>query len=529
MSLPIERPVSHHTLRLWFARGVVLFLLIVAAIWGVSIRAELWTQTAPARFTFDIANALRQGDNVLADTKLDTPAWSEVLHAYVGRYEVIATEMKTDGRADLDYPPLRLLIATLWAYHSRDAEGPGGYSDDRAYFMLRINFVCEALALIGVLVLVRVWLRKTGASAMRAECTAAVCGVLFFLNPALLQNAHSWPQWDVWLAPFFIWAAVCMVLNVPILAGALLIVGSMMKGQLLLVLPMFALWALFRGRWFGDWKSLISLIAGIAFGGAILLSPWLVPSLAAGACVLVCSAIACVFVWLTHRRLVRLSWRTFVAIVALAFASFVLLASHQFGGSWAWLTVGFPTSRYKTMSMGPLHNLPSLLAQNWGWRLNMPFAAVGLEMPMRQWLIHSYTVCLVIVGIGVARCDARRNASLFVGLVAPWVLLFALLPQMHERYLVWAAMFSILLVAAHPTLIIVHVLLTLQSISMTSNTQLGSSGQQNIVGPQWWGVIERIGPGAGWLTLSIALLLLVLSLGVNISSPTKKDEVKPIV
>ena len=38
--------------------------------------------------------------------------------------------------------------------------------------------------------------------------------------------------------------------------------------------------------------------------------------------------------------------------------------------------------------------------------------------------------------------DSVRNSAFLVAISAPWIVMFTVLPQMHERYLVWGAALS---------------------------------------------------------------------------------------
>ena len=78
--------------------------------------------------------------------------------------------------------------------------------------------------------------------------------MLVWCNPLLLIDSHAWPQWDVWILPIFLFAALLASLNRWMLAGMLLGIGCMFKGQMLLAGPVLILWPLFEGRW-GRWHE----------------------------------------------------------------------------------------------------------------------------------------------------------------------------------------------------------------------------------------------------------------------------------
>ena len=59
----------------------------------------------------------------------------------------------------------------------------------------------------------------------------------------MILDAHGWPQWDVWILPFYLFAALVALKNRWFWCGCLLALGAMFKGQLLFVVPFFVLLA----------------------------------------------------------------------------------------------------------------------------------------------------------------------------------------------------------------------------------------------------------------------------------------------
>jgi len=108
----------------------------------------------------------------------------------------------------------------------------------------------------------------------RGWACGAVAAMLIWFNPLLLLDSHAWPQWDVWILPFFIAAALMASLNWWMLAGALLGVGCMFKGQLLLGGPILILWPLFEGRL----GAFARIVIGFLIGAEMITWPWIVNS-----------------------------------------------------------------------------------------------------------------------------------------------------------------------------------------------------------------------------------------------------------
>ena len=87
----------------------------------------------------------------------------------------------------------------------------------------------------------------------------------------MILDAHGWPQWDVWILPFYLFAAFAALKNRWFVCGCLLATGAMFKGQLLFVAPFFVLWPLWQKRW----NRALRVLAGFIATAALIASPWL--------------------------------------------------------------------------------------------------------------------------------------------------------------------------------------------------------------------------------------------------------------
>jgi hypothetical protein len=108
----------------------------------------------------------------------------------------------------------------------------------------------------------------------RGWACGAVAAMLVWLDPLTLIDSHAWPQWDVWILPMFLGAALLASLDWWMAAGMLLGIGCMAKGQLLLAGPMLMLWPLFEGRW----KALARIVCGFVISAELVTWPWIVNS-----------------------------------------------------------------------------------------------------------------------------------------------------------------------------------------------------------------------------------------------------------
>jgi len=104
----------------------------------------------------------------------------------------------------------------------------------------------------------------------RGWACGLVAALLVWFDPMNLTVSHIWPQWDVWILPAFLVAALLGSLNWWVAAGLILGIGCMFKGQLLLAAPMLLLWPLFAGRL----GATVRILSGFLIGAGIIVWPW---------------------------------------------------------------------------------------------------------------------------------------------------------------------------------------------------------------------------------------------------------------
>jgi len=268
----------------------------------------------------------------------------------------------------------------------------------------------------------------------RAPMCALVAATLAWLNPASILDSFGWMQWDSWLPPFFLLAAILATLDAWVAAGLVLGVGCMFKGQLLFVTPVLLLCPLLAG-----WPGRFMRIAvGTAAGAGLILWPWLVTNgqaekwiffavstaaffcvlsafrgflwrqgregwkqlstgwdpllrqaTLAGAALLVVGVVYLLLLLVTHHGtplpsallalgIVLVPWflsrRLIGAWLLLAFAASMWLVYFQVGGSSSWWDVGFlyGTQKHGVMQLGAasLSNLSSILHERYDWQLH---------------------------------------------------------------------------------------------------------------------------------------------------------------
>ena len=91
---------------------------------GIQLRRWTWGETSHVRFQHDIVNAFYWGSETLAEARRLSPdeasanSWMGFVRGYFALYDRVERKAyKNDYR--LDYPPLRLLVMSIWARQVR--------------------------------------------------------------------------------------------------------------------------------------------------------------------------------------------------------------------------------------------------------------------------------------------------------------------------------------------------------------------------------------------------------------------------
>jgi hypothetical protein len=472
-----------------FARGFfkhVLFAVfaVVLLLCGVELRHWTWDKTRHVRYQHDIVNGFYWGSETLKEARNLSPddhsanSWSAFFQGYLALYDRVKDEAY-ESDYGLDYPPLRLLVMSIWAKQVRsDFQGVDDGHPSHIKPLLNINLFCELLSALGIFLLVNSCVKRASASEWRgllgripAEHRAWIYGLaaasVAWLEPSTILDAHGWPQWDIWIVPFYLFAVLAGLKNRWFLCGCLLAVGAMLKGQLLFVAPFFVFWPL----WQKDWTGAARLLAGFAAASALVVSPWLLRNPQAWISVaLVGLASFAILAW----RDVRYTGAWVAAVVAVA----TFLTGVFLGGSFAWLRIGFVygSEHYPYLFISSCYNLPSLL-DSLGWSLKEPlwsyefgsrYIAVTPQWTLRLLYFGSLALC----ALGAARHTRTRDPRLLIAIATPWLLMFALLGQMHERYLIWGAIISAVALGVSVRLSTLHFIISIVSSAMIVHVML---------------------------------------------------------
>jgi hypothetical protein len=460
----------------------IVFILALFLV-GVHLRRWIGENTRHVRYQHDIVNAFYWGQETLKEARRLSPdeasanSWTGLLRGYLALYDRVEEEAYKNHYG-LDYPPLRLLTMAIWSKQVRngfpwvDNEHPKLVNP-----LLKINLVCELISAAAIFFLVRLCVRRslhahsTWPPWLSPEHRAPICGLaaasVAWLEPSMILDAHGWPQWDVWILPFYLLAVLAALKNRWFWCGCLLAAGAMLKGQLLFVAPIFVLWPLWQKRW----MSALRLLAGFTATAALIVSPWILRTPAAWIAFAAVAG-ASLLVALRHKLAHQGAWLAGI----LGAAAFVIAAFT--GGSFAWFEIGFVygTKHYPFLFISSCYNFASLLAAaGWSLKDDLLSAHVGsvhfrltLQWAMRLLFLGAVALC----ARGAARHLRNRDPRVLIAISAPWLLMFALLGQMHERYLVWGAVVSAVALGVNIRLSVIHFVISFASTAMMVHVML---------------------------------------------------------
>src|SRR5438876_1033989 len=352
-----------------FGRRVFAALLVVALfLGGVQLRRWIGESTRHVRYQHDIVNAFYWGSETLKEARRLSPnesaanSFTGFCRGYFALYDRVKGK-SYENDYGLDYPPLRLLVMAIWAKEVRN-QFPG-VDDGHPKLvnpLLKINLLCELLSAVAIFFLVRLCVQRCSRTTRSSllpglplRDRASICGLaaasVAWLEPSMILDAHGWPQWDVWILPFYLFAALAALKN----------------------------------RWF---------VCGCLFG----------------------------------------------------------------------------SEHYPYLVISSCYNLPSLLSQL-GWSLKDPFCSVhfgSLHFDLTlQWTLRLlYLGALTVCAYGAAQQVRNRDPRVLIAITAPWLLMFTLLGQMHERYFVWGAVVSAVALGVSFRLSIIHFIISAARTAM---------------------------------------------------------------
>src|SRR5437762_13047004 len=323
-------------------RIFAILFIFTLFLGGVQLRRWTGQNTRHVRYQHDIVNAFYWGQETLKEARRLSPgdasanSWTGLFRGYLALYDRVKDDAY-ESDYGLDYPPLRLLTMAIWSKQVRDGfpwvdnEHPKLVNP-----LLKINLICELISAAAIFFLVQLCVRRsvhehsTWPTWLSRQRRAAICGLaaasVAWLEPSMILDAHGWPQWDVWVLPFYLFAALAALKNRWFCCGCLLAAGAMLKGQLLFVAPFFVLWPFWQKRWTGA----LRVLAGFTATTALIVSPWILRDRLAWISVGIIASVPFSF-------LVKYRYRHSGAWLAGIAGSAAFLIGAFTGGSFTWL------------------------------------------------------------------------------------------------------------------------------------------------------------------------------------------------
>lgn len=480
---------------------------------GVRLRHWAWMETENMHFQNDVTHAYQWG--------------SDPDHVGLfNRYRQIRADFGDQPplNVGLDYAPLRLTIVTFWAqWVNRHFDPEDQWDPAKSYAfhrpLLIANATCEFAAAIGVVLVLRLMRQislpeaksQSGfARTAREYLPLAIAGLLLWFNPAPILN-DCWPQWDAWILPSFIFALYFSMRGWWFTAGVLLGIGAMLKGQILFVAPVFLLWPLFSAQWL----SLARIVAGFAVAFTLIAAPWALTT--RGDWVFVSAGVILALFNLIYLK----GWTRplFQLLAAAALVGPVWLTPVILHGDLSWFVLPYQYGLLKHPEIGAIgtSNLSTLLHEQWGWEADGPDGTVDiplpsghtLEMTLRMFLAILYALCLTASGIAAALQWRRRHPRFLLAMYSPWILFFALLPHLNNRYLLWASCFFPLIMPLGLGMTLLGGLISLACCAMLIEIMCRFNNNSD---PTLGSISHGMYPGLAYLVLLIAAIFLYSSL-----------------
>ncbi len=553
-------------------------ILILAAIWGAHLHHQTWDATEPIRFRGDITNAYNQGRRSAEVGLWDT-------------YDkVAATSRKNrEGRIDysLDYPPLRLAMAHYWyRWTSEKFPDVKDWQNTRQFnspllLMNEVLLAMAAAATFGLVHLARRWQAKhrlgdANPTFHTGLIASAIGAALVWLSPPAMLVGFGWPQWDIAVPAFFLTSLFLACRNAWVLAGVVIAIGSLFKGQTLVGVPLLAIWPIVAGRplaavrfligfllaagvimtpfamhkghsparseivWFGL-AGLLPWLLGIARprAGNIRWFWWIAP---AAIVVAVCTMAGLIAAWLIGAAIggaaailvyilaQKLPWRHQLTLPALGLVVAIWSTALLSDASWNWLKIGilWGSDHYQAMVMGAPSNLAAILPQfqvnrpslvaftcpDWLWSYEVTWKAL-----LRSIFVIGSVMCAIAMGIHYR----RRNPAFLLAAATCWLLFVTFPAQIHERYVLYPAIASACVIAMGFGWTMMHIAIALIAVLPVLHGMLGA-GQHALFladtmepgfGARLFQYVRVTHPGMGWALITITLVCLWKSMDLR--------------
>jgi hypothetical protein len=104
----------------------------------------------------------------------------------------------------------------------------------------------------------------------------------------------------------------------------------------------------------------------------------------------------------------------------------------------------------------------------WSYEFGSRYVAITPQWTLRVLYLGTLALC----ARGAARHTRNRDPRGLIAIAAPWLVMFALLGQMQERYLVWGAVVSAVALGVSVRLSAIHFVISVASTAMIAHVML---------------------------------------------------------
>ncbi len=183
-------------------------------------------------------------------------------------------------------------------------------------------------------------------------------------------------------------------------------------------------------------------------------------------------------------------WRSRVTFSLTSVAISILLGLLFFNGSTAWWDCGirYGTQHWRKLVMGVTSNLPGILANRYGWSMDdldeiafkldagntLHLISTPIDVSVQAFLQGLFVLAMIPCLWGVARHARRNDPRFLVAITAPWLVFFCFPPQIHERYLLFAAGVGAILIGQSVGMFLLSLLMTIATWCMTIHVMLNA-------------------------------------------------------
>lgn len=220
---------------------------------------------------------------------------------------------------------------------------------------------------------------------------------------------------------------------------------------------------------------------------------------------------------------VRPRWIPLMAMAGMAIGLLMLMPLMGASDNWLQIGFGYGMRHFRQMKMGPISNLAAILESSFGVRDPESVAfTVGsetmsfwpgtpLDVSWRQLLSGIYLALTALSCWAMAVHDRNNNRRFLIAASAPLVLFIALPTQIHERYPLYAAAASSVLIVCGIGPLLLHGLVSVFA-GLTIYHALLSSGSRGSFldgrGSDQFQALEPLHPGLGYGLIMLSLMFM---------------------